>query len=331
MTIKVGINGFGRIGRVFFRAAQARDNIEIVAVNDLLDIEHIVYMLKYDSTHGKFNSKIIIENNNFIINNRIIRYTCEKDPINLQWADLDVDVVIEATGLFLTDNVARKHICAGAKKVIITAPPKDDTPMFVIGVNHQSYMGQEIISNASCTTNCVAPLAMIINNNLGIVEALMTTVHAATNSQKIIDSPISQHWRYGRSALQNIIPYSTGSAKAVGKIIPELHNKLTGISFRVPTPNVSVIDFTVRLVKSASYIDICTIIKTASQESLKGIVGYTDEDVVSTDFNGTTFTSIFDAKAGIALNDKFVKLVAWYDNETGYSNKILDLIYHIMS
>ncbi|MFT4464711.1 MAG: glyceraldehyde-3-phosphate dehydrogenase [Sodalis sp. (in: enterobacteria)] len=329
MTIKVGINGFGRIGRIVFRAAQERNDIEIVAINDLLDADYMAYMLKYDSTHGRFNGTVAVENGHLVVNSKTIRCTSEKDPANLKWDEVGVDVVAEATGIFLTDETARKHITGGAKKVVLTGPSKDNTPMFVMGVNHKAYDGQDIVSNASCTTNCLAPLAKVINDNFGIVEALMTTVHATTATQKTVDGPSHKDWRGGRGASQNIIPSSTGAAKAVGKVIPELNGKLTGMSFRVPTPNVSVVDLTARLEKPASYEDICAAIKKAAEGELKGVMGYTDEDVVSTDFNGEKLTSVFDAKAGIALNDKFVKLVAWYDNETGYSNKVLDLISHI--
>lgn len=329
MTIKVGINGFGRIGRIVFRAAQERNHIEIVAINDLLDADYMAYMLKYDSTHGRFNGTVAVENGHLVVNGKTIRCTSEKDPANLKWGEVGVDVVAEATGIFLTDETARKHITAGAKKVVLTGPSKDNTPMFVMGVNHKAYDGQDIVSNASCTTNCLAPLAKVINDNFGIVEALMTTVHATTATQKTVDGPSHKDWRGGRGASQNIIPSSTGAAKAVGKVIPELNGKLTGMSFRIPTPNVSVVDLTARLEKPASYEDICAAIKKAAEGELKGVMGYTDEDVVSTDFNGEKLTSVFDAKAGIALNDKFVKLVAWYDNETGYSNKVLDLISHI--
>lgn len=329
MTIKVGINGFGRIGRIVFRVAQERNDIEIVAINDLLDADYMAYMLKYDSTHGRFNGTGAVENGHLVVNGKTIRCTSEKDPANLKWGEVGVDVVTEATGIFLTDETARKHITAGAKKVVLTGPSKDNTPMFVMGVNHKAYDGQDIVSNASCTTNCLAPLAKVINDNFGIVEALMTTVHATTATQKTVDGPSHKDWRGGRGASQNIIPSSTGAAKAVGKVIPELNGKLTGISFRVPTPNVSVVDLTARLEKPASYEDICAAIKKAAEGELKGVMGYTDEDVVSTDFNGEQLTSVFDAKAGIALNDKFVKLVAWYDNETGYSNKVLDLISNI--
>jgi len=330
MTIKVGINGFGRIGRIVFRAAQERSDIEIVAINDLLDAEYMAYMLKYDSTHGRFNGTVEVKDGHLVVNGKTIRVTAERDPANLKWNEVNVDVVAEATGLFLDDATARKHITAGAKKVVLTGPSKDDTPMFVMGVNHKEYAGQEIVSNASCTTNCLAPLAKVINDNFGIVEALMTTVHATTATQKTVDGPSHKDWRGGRGASQNIIPSSTGAAKAVGKVIPALNGKLTGMAFRVPTPNVSVVDLTARLEKPATYKEICAVIKAASESGdLKGVLGYTEDDVVSTDFNGEKLTSVFDAKAGIALNDNFVKLVSWYDNETGYSNKVLDLISHV--
>ncbi|QLK88417.1 glyceraldehyde-3-phosphate dehydrogenase [Arsenophonus endosymbiont of Aphis craccivora] len=329
MTIKVGINGFGRIGRIAFRAAQERKDIEIVAINDLLDANYMAYMLKYDSTHGRFNGTVEVKDGHLVVNGKTIRCTAEKDPANLKWNEVGVDVVAEATGIFLTDETARKHIEAGAKKVVLTGPSKDDTPMFVMGVNHSTYSGQDIVSNASCTTNCLAPLAKVINDKFGIIEGLMTTVHATTATQKTVDGPSAKDWRGGRGASQNIIPSSTGAAKAVGKVISELNGKLTGMAFRVPTQNVSVVDLTVRLNKPATYKEICQAIQQAANGELKGILGYTEDDVVSTDFNGDKLTSIFDAKAGIALNDSFVKLVAWYDNETGYSNKVLDLIAHI--
>ncbi|GBK58134.1 glyceraldehyde-3-phosphate dehydrogenase [Edwardsiella piscicida] len=329
MTIKVGINGFGRIGRIVFRAAQERSDIEIVGINDLLDANYMAYMLKYDSTHGRFNGTVEVKDGHLIVNGKKIRVTAERDPANLKWNEIGVDVVAEATGLFLTDETARKHIAAGAKKVVMTGPSKDATPMFVMGVNHKNYAGQEIVSNASCTTNCLAPLAKVLNDNFGIVEALMTTVHATTATQKTVDGPSMKDWRGGRGASQNIIPSSTGAAKAVGKVIPELNGKLTGMAFRVPTPNVSVVDLTARLAKPATYQQICDVMKAASEGEMKGVLGYTDEAVVSTDFNGEVCTSVFDADAGISLNDNFVKLVSWYDNETGYSNKVLDLIAHI--
>lgn len=326
MTIKVGINGFGRIGRIVFRAAQKRSDIEIVAINDLLDVEYMAYMLKYDSTHGRFDGTVEVKDGKLIVNGKTIRVTAERDPANLKWNEVGVDVVAEATGLFLDDATARKHIQAGAKKVVLTGPSKDNTPMFVMGVNDKDYAGQDIVSNASCTTNCLAPLAKVINDNFGIVEGLMTTVHATTATQKTVDGPSHKDWRGGRGAAQNIIPSSTGAAKAVGKVIPELNGKLTGMSFRVPTPDVSVVDLTARLAKPAKYEDICKAIKAASEGPMKGVLGYTEDDVVSTDFLGEVCTSVFDAKAGIQLSDTFVKLVAWYDNEVGYSNKVLDLV-----
>lgn len=329
MAIKVGINGFGRIGRTVFREAQKRSDIEIVAINDLLDVNYMAHMLKYDSTHGRFDGTIEVDNGQLIVNGKIIRVTTERDPNNLKWGEIGVDVVAEATGIFLTDETARKHITSGARKVVLTGPSKDNTPMFVKGVNFDKYRGQDIVSNTSCTTNCLAPLAKVINDNFGIIEGLMTTVHATTATQKTVDGPSHKDWRGGRGAAQNIIPSSTGAAKAVGKVLPELNGKLTGMAFRIPTPNVSVVDLAVRLEKAASYEDIKKVIKAASEGSMKGILGYTEDDVVSTDFNGEVCTSVFDAKASIALNDNFVKLVSWYDNETGYSNKVLDLITHI--
>lgn len=326
MTIKVGINGFGRIGRIVFRAAQKRSDIEIVAINDLLDVEYMAYMLKYDSTHGRFDGTVEVKDGKLVVNGKTIRVTAERDPANLKWNEVGVDVVAEATGLFLDDATARKHIQAGAKKVVLTGPSKDSTPMFVMGVNDKDYAGQDIVSNASCTTNCLAPLAKVINDNFGIVEGLMTTVHATTATQKTVDGPSHKDWRGGRGAAQNIIPSSTGAAKAVGKVIPELNGKLTGMAFRVPTPDVSVVDLTARLAKPAKYEDICKAIKAASEGLMKGVLGYTEDAVVSTDFLGEVCTSVFDAKAGIQISDTFVKLVAWYDNEVGYSNKVLDLI-----
>lgn len=329
MAINVGINGFGRIGRFVFRAACERDDIEIVGINDLLDAEYMAYMLKYDSTHGRFKGTVEVEGGQLIVNGKAIRVTAERDPANLAWDELNTDVVVESTGLFLTDETARAHIKAGAKKVVLSAPSKDATPMFVMGVNHNEYEGQDIVSNASCTTNCLAPLAKVINDKFGIVDGLMTTVHAATATQKTVDGPSMKDWRGGRGAYQNIIPSSTGAAKAVGKVIPALNGKLTGMAFRVPTPDVSVVDLTVNLAKPASYEEICAAIKDASEGELAGILGYTEDEVVSQDFIGDTRTSIFDAKAGIALTDTFVKLVSWYDNEIGYSNKVLDLAVHI--
>jgi glyceraldehyde 3-phosphate dehydrogenase len=329
MTIKVGINGFGRIGRFVFRAACERSDIEIVGINDLLDADYMAYMLKYDSTHGKFNGTVEVTDGQLVVNDKIIRVTAERNPADLAWDTIGVDVVVEATGLFLTDETARKHIQAGAKKVVLSAPSKDAIPMFVMGVNHNEYAGQDIVSNASCTTNCLAPLAKVLNDNFGIVDGLMTTVHATTATQKTVDSPSSKDWRGGRGASQNIIPSSTGAAKAVGKVIPELNGKLTGMAFRVPTANVSVVDLTVNLAKPATYPEICAAMKDASEGDMKGVMGYTEDAVVSQDFIGDIRTSIFDATAGIALTDTFVKLVAWYDNEIGYSNKVLDLVTHI--
>ncbi|WP_295164455.1 type I glyceraldehyde-3-phosphate dehydrogenase [uncultured Buchnera sp.] len=331
MTIKVGINGFGRIGRVLFRLAQERKNIEVVAINDLLDPEYVAYMLKYDSTHGVFKKNIEVKNKNLIVNGKKIRITSIKDPEKLMWDKLSIDVVIESTGLFLTKNTAHKHILSGAKKVVITGPSKDDVPMFVRGANFDKYKGEKIVSNASCTTNCLAPLSKIIDDHFGIVEGLMTTVHASTATQKIVDGASNKDWRGGRGALQNIIPSSTGAAIAVGKVLPHLNGKLTGIAFRVPTSNVSVVDLTVRYKKSATYNEICEVIKNASENKMKGILGYTEDEVVSTDFNGNELTSIFDAKAGLSLNKNFSKLISWYDNETGYSSKVLDLVTLVAS
>ncbi len=325
MTIKVGINGFGRIGRFVFRAAAERSDIEIVGINDLIDVDYMAYMLKYDSTHGRFNGTVEVKDGNLIVNGNTIRVTAVRNPEELKWDEISVDVVIESTGLFLTDETARKHITAGAKKVILSAPSKDDTPMFVSGVNFDKYDGQDIVSNASCTTNCLAPLAKVLNDKWGIADGLMTTVHATTATQKTVDSPSAKDWRGGRGAGQNIIPSSTGAAKAVGKVIPELNGKLTGMAFRVPTPDVSVVDLTVNLKKPATYEEICAAMKEASEGSLKGVLGYTEDQVVSNDFIGETCTSVFDANAGIALTDTFVKVVSWYDNEIGYSNKVLDL------
>ncbi|OOS00958.1 type I glyceraldehyde-3-phosphate dehydrogenase [Canicola haemoglobinophilus] len=329
MAIKIGINGFGRIGRIVFRAAQHRDDIEVVGINDLIDVEYMAYMLKYDSTHGHFDGTVEVKDGNLVVNGKAIRVTSERDPANLKWNEIGVDIAVEATGLFLDDTSARKHITAGAKKVVLTGPSKDATPMFVKGVNFDTYAGQDIVSNASCTTNCLAPLAKVINDKFGIKDGLMTTVHATTATQKTVDGPSAKDWRGGRGAAQNIIPSSTGAAKAVGKVIPALNGKLTGMAFRVPTPNVSVVDLTVNLEKPATYAEICAEIKRASENEMKGVLGYTEDAVVSTDFNGCTLTSVFDAAAGIALTDTFVKLVSWYDNETGYSNKVLDLVAHV--
>ena len=329
MAIKIGINGFGRIGRIVFRAAQLRDDIEVVGINDLIDVDYMAYMLKYDSTHGRFDGTVEVKDGNLVVNGKTIRVTAERDPANLKWNEIGVDIAVEATGLFLTDETARKHITAGAKKVVLTGPSKDATPMFVNGVNFDKYAGQDIVSNASCTTNCLAPLAKVIHNKFGIKDGLMTTVHATTATQKTVDGPSAKDWRGGRGASQNIIPSSTGAAKAVGKVLPALNGKLTGMAFRVPTANVSVVDLTVNLEKPATYAEICAEIKRASENEMKGVLGYTEDAVVSTDFNGAVETSIFDAAAGIALTDTFVKLVSWYDNETGYSNKVLDLVAHV--
>lgn len=327
--IKVGINGFGRIGRLVFRAAMGRNDIEIVGINDLIDVEYMAYMLRYDTMHGRFNGTIEVKDGKLVVNGQAIRVTAEKDPANLKWNEVGAEYVVESTGLFLTKEKAEAHLKAGAKRVVMSAPSKDDTPMFVMGVNHKSYSGQTIVSNASCTTNCLAPLAKVIHDKFGIVEGLMTTVHATTATQKTVDGPSAKDWRGGRAAAGNIIPSSTGAAKAVGKVIPELNGKLTGMSFRVPTLDVSVVDLTCRLEKPATYDEIKAAMKEASENELKGILGYTEEDVVSSDFLGDARTSIFDAKAGIALNPNFVKLVSWYDNEWGYSNKVLELIAHM--
>lgn len=329
MTIKVGINGFGRIGRFVFRAAAERNDIEIVGINDLIDVDYMAYMLKYDSTHGRFNGSVEVDNGQLVVNGKTIRVTAERNPADLKWNEIGAEVVVESTGLFLTDETARKHIEAGAKKVVLSAPSKDDTPMFVMGVNNGEYQGQDIVSNASCTTNCLAPIAKVLNDNWGITDGLMTTVHATTATQKTVDGPSAKDWRGGRGAGQNIIPSSTGAAKAVGKVIPELNGKLTGMSFRVPTPNVSVVDLTVNLAKPASYQEICDAMKAASQGELAGVLDYTEDQVVSNDFIGEKCTSVFDAGAGIALTDTFVKVVSWYDNEIGYSNKVLDLVAFI--
>jgi len=329
MTIKVGINGFGRIGRFVFRAAAQRTDIEIVGINDLIDIDYMAYMLKYDSTHGRFNGTIEVVDGQLIVDGKTIRVSAVRNPEELKWDEIGVDVVVESTGLFLTDESARKHLTAGAKQVVLSAPSKDDTPMFVCGVNLNEYSGQDIVSNASCTTNCLAPIAKVLNDKWGIESGLMTTVHATTATQKTVDSPSAKDWRGGRGAGQNIIPSSTGAAKAVGKVIPELNGKLTGMAFRVPTPNVSVVDLTVNLKNSATYKEICDAMKSAAYGDLEGILGYTEDNVVSNDFIGETCTSVFDAGAGIALTDKFVKIVSWYDNEIGYSNKVLDLVAYI--
>ena len=331
-TIKVGINGFGRIGRLVFRAMTERDNIEVVGINDLIDATYMAYMLKYDSVHGIFPGEVSVEGNDLVVNGKRIRVTAERDPNNLKWNEIGADYIVESTGLFLDKESAAKHINAGAKKVILSAPSKDDTPMFVMGVNHKELTDDiKILSNASCTTNCLAPLAKVIHDNFGIVEGLMTTVHATTATQKTVDGPSMKDWRGGRAALNNIIPSSTGAAKAVGKVIPSLNGKLTGMSFRVPTVDVSVVDLTVRIEKAASYEEICSVIKAASEGELKGILGYTEDAVVSQDFIGDKRTSIFDKDAGIMLSPNFVKLVSWYDNEMGYSNKLVDMLIHAAS
>ena len=327
MTIKVGINGFGRIGRMVFRAA-VRDfsDIEIVGINDLLEPDYLAYMLQYDSVHGRFKGTVAVEGNFLIVNGKKIRLTAVKDPAELKWSEIGADVVVESTGLFLTKETAAKHLAAGAKKVIMSAPSKDDTPMFVFGVNDKTYAGQDIISNASCTTNCLAPVAKVLHDKWGIKRGLMTTVHAATATQKTVDGPSNKDWRGGRGILENIIPSSTGAAKAVGVVIPELNKKLTGMAFRVPTSDVSVVDLTVELEKPASYAEICAEMKAQSQGALKGVLGYTEDKVVATDFRGESCTSVFDSDAGIALDPTFVKVVSWYDNEWGYSCKVLEMV-----
>jgi glyceraldehyde 3-phosphate dehydrogenase len=328
--MKIGINGFGRIGRLAFRAASERSDIEIVGINDLVDPEYMAYMLKYDSTHGQFKGTVEAKDGNLVVNGKTIRVTAEKDPSNLKWNEVGAEIIIESTGLFLTQADAQKHIDAGAKKVVMSAPAKDDTPTFVMGVNHKELKAEHtIVSNASCTTNCLAPLAKVLNDNFVITEGLMSTIHAVTATQKTVDSPSAKDWRGGRGAYQNIIPSSTGAAKAVALVIPALKGKLTGMSFRVPVADVSVVDLTCKLEKPATYEDIKRVMKAASEGELKGILGYTEDDVVSQDFLGDARTSIFDAKAGIALNDNFVKVVSWYDNEWGYSNKLIDLIQEL--
>jgi glyceraldehyde 3-phosphate dehydrogenase len=327
MAIKVGINGFGRIGRMVFRAAVANfQDIEIVGINDLLEPDYLAYMLKYDSVHGRFKGEVSVEGNTLVVNGRKIRLSQERDPANLKWNEVGAEIVVESTGLFLDKTSAEKHLAAGAKKVVMSAPSKDDTPMFVYGVNDKRYAGQAIISNASCTTNCLAPVAKVLHDKWGIKRGLMTTVHAATATQKTVDGPSNKDWRGGRGILENIIPSSTGAAKAVGVVIPELNKKLTGMSFRVPTSDVSVVDLTVELVKEASYQDICAEMKAQSQGALKGVLGYTEDKVVASDFRGESCTSVFDADAGIALDSTFVKVVSWYDNEWGYSNKTLEMV-----
>jgi glyceraldehyde 3-phosphate dehydrogenase len=328
--MKIGINGFGRIGRLAFRAAMERPDIEVVGINDLVEPDYMAYMLKYDSTHGQFKGTIAVEGGHLVVNGKTIRVTAEKDPANLKWNEVGAEVVIESTGLFLTQETAQKHIDAGAKKVVMSAPAKDDTPTFVMGVNHWELKpSQTIVSNASCTTNCLAPIAKVLNDKFGIEEGLMSTIHAVTATQKTVDGPSAKDWRGGRGAYQNIIPSSTGAAKAVGLVLPELKGKLTGMSFRVPVADVSVVDLTVRLKNPATYADVKAAMKEASEGAMKGILGYTEDEVVSEDFKGDARTSIFDAKAGIALNDNFVKVVSWYDNEWGYSNKLIDLVQEI--
>ena len=331
MAIRLGINGFGRIGRLVFRRACEQADIEVVGINDLIDVDYIAYMLRYDSTHGRFQGDVEVINGALVVNGRPIRISSERDPADLRWDEVGADTVLEATGFFLTDATARKHIGAGARKVVLSAPSKDDTPMFVMGVNHSSYAGQDIVSNASCTTNCLAPLAKVVHDNFGIASGLMTTVHATTATQKTVDGPSIKDWRGGRGAAQNIIPSSTGAAKAVGKVIPALNGKLTGMAFRVPTADVSVVDLTVNLERPASYEQVKAAMRAAAAGPLAGILACTEDDVVSTDFLGESCTSIFDAGAGIALTDTFMKLVAWYDNEWGYSCKCVDLIRHINS
>ena len=331
MTIRIGINGFGRIGRLAFRRAMTLADVEIVGINDLIEVDYLAYMLRYDSTHGRFQGEVAVENGQLVVNGQVIRISAERDPNNLKWGEVGADYVLESTGFFLTDDSARAHIHAGAKRVVMSAPSKDATPMFVMGVNHSSYAGQDVVSNASCTTNCLAPVAKVLHDNFGIVNGLMTTVHATTATQKTVDGPSVNDWRGGRGAAQNIIPSSTGAAKAVGRVIPELNGKLTGMAFRVPTPDVSVVDLTVNLAKPASYDQIKAAMKAASEGPMAGILGYTEEEVVSTDFLGESCTSVFDAGAGIALTDTFVKVVAWYDNEWGYSCKCLDLMRHMAS
>ncbi|MDH4050366.1 MAG: type I glyceraldehyde-3-phosphate dehydrogenase [Rubrivivax sp.] len=327
MAIKIGINGFGRIGRMVFRAAVANHkDIQVVGINDLLEPDYLAYMLKYDSVHGNFKGEVSVDNGTLIVNGQRIRLTAERDPAALKWGEVGADIVVEATGLFLTKETCQKHLDAGAKKVIMSAPSKDDTPMFVYGVNHKTYKGEAILSNASCTTNCLAPVAKVLNDSFGIKRGLMTTVHAATATQKTVDGPSNKDWRGGRGILENIIPSSTGAAKAVGVVIPELNKKLTGMAFRVPTSDVSVVDLTVELNKEASYDDICKAMKAASEGPMKGVLKYTEDKVVATDFRGEPCTSVFDADAGIALDKTFVKVVAWYDNEWGYSNKVLEMV-----
>ncbi|MEZ7971477.1 MAG: type I glyceraldehyde-3-phosphate dehydrogenase [Cyclobacteriaceae bacterium] len=329
---KIAINGFGRIGRLVFRVAAQNENIEVVGINDLIDVDYMAYMLKYDSTHGNFKGEVSVEEGKLIVNGKAIRVTAERNPADLKWGEIGVDYVIESTGLFLSKESAKGHIEAGAKKVVMSAPPKDNTPMFVMGVNHTDYHPEmQFVSNASCTTNCLAPIAKVLNDNFGIKEGLMTTVHAATATQKTVDGPSMKDWRGGRGAYQNIIPSSTGAAKAVGKVIPALNGKLTGMSFRVPTADVSAVDLTVNLEKATSYEEICAVMKAASEGPMKGILGYTEDAVVSNDFLGDSRTSIFDAGAGIQLSPTFVKVVSWYDNEWGYSSKVIELVEYMAS
>lgn len=327
MALRVGINGFGRIGRMVFRAAVQNfaQDVEIVGINDLLEPEYLAYMLRYDSVHGRFTGEVSVDGDHLVVNGRRIRLRAERDPSALRWGDVGAQVVIESTGLFLTKDTAQKHLDAGAQKVIMSAPSKDDTPMFVYGVNHTSYAGQAIVSNASCTTNCLAPVAKVLHDTFGIKRGLMTTVHAATATQKTVDSPSNKDWRGGRGILENIIPSSTGAAKAVGVVIPELNKKLTGMAFRVPTSDVSVVDLTVELLRDTSYADICKAMKAASEGAMKGVLAYTEDKVVASDFRGESCTSVFDADAGLALDSTFVKVVSWYDNEWGYSNKCLEM------
>jgi len=331
-TIKVGINGFGRIGRLVFRAAAKNENVQVVGINDLIDVDYMAYMLKYDSVHGRFDGTVEVKDGNLVVNGNVIRVTAERNPADLKWDAVGAEYVVESTGLFLTKEAAQKHIEAGAKKVVMSAPSKDDTPMFVMGVNHTDLTAADtIVSNASCTTNCLAPIAKVLHDNFGITEGLMTTVHAATATQKTVDGPSMKDWRGGRSAVNNIIPSSTGAAKAVGKVIPSLNGVLTGMAFRVPTADVSVVDLTVKLEKGASYEEIKAAMKLASETSMKGVLAYTEDAVVSQDFVGETHTSTFDAAAGIALNDNFVKVVSWYDNEMGYSTKVVELLQYMAS
>lgn len=329
MTLRIGINGFGRIGRLAFRRAISLADVQVVAINDLIDVDYLAYMLRYDSTHGRFDGDVRVEGGQLVVNGQRIRISAERDPGALAWGDVGADYVLESTGFFLTDEAAQAHLRAGAKRVVMSAPSKDDTPMFVMGVNHRAYAGQTIVSNASCTTNCLAPLAKVVHDNFGIVSGLMTTVHASTATQKTVDGPSIKDWRGGRGAGQNIIPSSTGAAKAVGRVIPELNGKLTGMAFRVPTPDVSVVDLTVNLAQATSYDAIKEAMKAAAAGDLAGILGYTEDEVVSSDFLGESCTSVFDARAGIALSDTFVKLVSWYDNEWGYSCKCIDLMRHM--